>query len=111
MTNSSRWIAAVLATLIATAPAFAQDMDDDDVAPEGSVDRLDLQKRDIVIGDGLYKLPASVRVFDGRNRERSVLDLREGMQVRYSYQQANQQSPPAVTEIWIIGNANSGKRR
>lgn len=101
-------LAATLAVSMSAAfsSAAAQSPDEDDAAPEGTVDRIDVQQQQIVIADGFFRLPSTARVYDRTNRTRSVLDVREGMRVRYSYEAPARQSgsqAPTITEIWILG--------
>jgi hypothetical protein len=83
------------AALPAALPGFAADLE------EGKIDRVDIKRGEIIIGDSYFVLPISVRVYALNGAPASASSLRKGMTIGYSTA-AGASGQSAVTNIVIL---------
>jgi hypothetical protein len=77
-------------------PAFYPD----DFQYAGSVDRIDLRNRTIVVSDMLRQVADYVQVHDSSGDTSGMRRLRKGMEIGYTTQSAG--TGGAVVKIWIL---------
>ncbi len=72
-------------------------------APEdnGKISRLDLQTREVVVGDTLFKLSSDVSVYTYRGFETTVESLKRGMLIAFDISQ-DATGSPSLSVIWIL---------
>ncbi len=67
----------------------------------GKIARLDLNTREVVIGDTLYRLSGGVAVYTQRGFQTTLSSLKKGQRVAYDVQE-DSQDLSRVTVIWIL---------
>ena len=83
------------AALPATLPAFAADLE------QGTIDRVDLKRNEIIIGDGYFVLSSQVRVYSELGAPVTVRSLKQGMSIGFSLA-ADGSGQPAISNIVIL---------
>lgn len=86
-------------------PAFYPD----DFQYAGSVDRIDLRNRTIVVSDMLRQVADYVQVHDSSGDTSGMRHLRKGMEIGYITQSAG--AGGAVVEIWVLPDGYLASQR
>lgn len=81
----------------------------DDFQHAGTLDRIDLQNRTLVVSDMLREVVDYVHVHDGSGRLANTRRLRKGMEIGYRTQSAGQGG--AIVEIWILPDGYLASQR
>ena len=95
----------VTGALAGPLPAFYPD----DFQYAGSVDRIDIRNRVIVVSDMLRQVADYVQVHDSSGNTSGMRHLRKGMEIGYTTQSA--EAGGAVVEIWLLPDGYLASQR
>ncbi len=73
----------------------------EEIPRTGTLDRLDLKERVIVVNDALYRLAQYVPVHTPRRQVANLGDLKEGDKITFEYKDRKKVSS-IITEIWKL---------